>query len=265
MDAGVLFEWISCSLNDGIAVLSLNRPPVNALNRVMVGEISRWLNRAAEQVEARELRVVVLRAEGKHFCAGADLKERRNIPEEEVETIVSSIRETFQKLAELPVPVIAAIHGAALGGGLELALAADFRILSEGARVGLPETSLAIIPGAGGTQRLGRLIGYSNALYWIATARVFSAKEAQKWGVANLVVPKNDLLPTAMNLAAEIAKNGPVAVRAAKKALQKGLEVPLKEALEIERKYYAETIFTQDRLEGIRAFLEKRPPRYEGK
>jgi len=265
MDAGVLFEWISCSLSDGIGVLSLNRPPVNALNRVMVGEISRWLNRAGEQIEAGQLRVVVLRAEGKHFCAGADLKERRNIPEEEVETIVSSIRETFQKLAELPVPVIAAIHGAALGGGLELTLAADFRILSEGARMGLPETSLAIIPGAGGTQRLGRLIGYSNALYWVATARVFSAKEAQKFGVANLVVSKNDLLPTAMNLAAEIAKNGPVAVRAAKKALQEGLEVPLKDALEIERKYYAKTIFTQDRLEGIRAFLEKRPPRYEGK
>ena len=265
MDAGVLFEWISCSLSDGIGVLSLNRPPVNALNRVMVGEISRWLNRAGEQIEAGQLRVVVLRAEGKHFCAGADLKERRNIPEEEVETIVSSIRETFQKLAELPVPVIAAIHGAALGGGLELTLAADFRILSEGARMGLPETSLAIIPGAGGTQRLGRLIGYSKALYWVATARVFSAKEAQKFGVANLVVSKNDLLPTAMNLAAEIAKNGPVAVRAAKKALQEGLEVPLKDALEIERKYYAKTIFTQDRLEGIRAFLEKRPPRYEGK
>ncbi len=265
MDAGALFEWISCSLSDGIAVLSLNRPPVNALNRVMVGEISRWLNRASEQVDAGELRVVVLRAEGKHFCAGADLKERRNIPEEEVEAIVSSIRNTFQKLAELPVPVIAAIHGAALGGGLELALAADFRILSEGARMGLPETSLAIIPGAGGTQRLGRLIGYSNALYWIATARVFSAKEAQKFGVANWVVPKNDLLPMAMNLAEEIAKNGPVAVRAAKKALQEGLEVPLKEGLEVERKYYAKTIFTEDRLEGIRAFLEKRPPRYEGK
>ncbi len=265
MDAGVLFEWISCSISEGISVLSLNRPPVNALNRVMVGEISRWLDRAAEQIAAGQLRVVVLRAEGKHFCAGADLKERRNIPEEEVEVIVSSIRNTFQKLAELPVPVIAAIQGAAMGGGLELALAADFRILSEGARVGLPETSLAIIPGAGGTQRLARLIGYSNALYWIATARAFSAKEAQKFGVANLIVNRTDLLPTAMNLAKEIAKNGPVAIQAAKKALQEGLEVPLKEALEVERKYYAKTIFTEDRLEGIRAFLEKRPPRYKGK
>jgi len=265
MDAGVLFEWISCSTSEGISVLSLNRPPVNALNSVMVGEISRWLDRAAEKIAAGQLRVVVLRAEGKHFCAGADLKERRNIPEEEVEVIVSSIRNTLQKLAELPVPVIAAIQGAAMGGGLELALAADFRILSEGARVGLPETSLSIIPGAGGTQRLARLIGYSNALYWIVTARAFSAKEAQKFGVANLVVSKTDLLPTAMNLAKEIAKNGPVAIRAAKKALQEGLEVPLKEALEIEKKYYAKTIFTEDRLEGIRAFLEKRPPRYKGK
>lgn len=265
MDAGALFEWISFSLTGGIGVLSLNRPPVNALNRVMVGEISRWLDRAGDEIANHNLRVVVLRAEGKHFCAGADLKERRNIPEEKVELLVSAIRETFRKLAELPVPVIAAVHGAAMGGGLELALAADFRILSEGAQVGLPETSLAILPGAGGTQRLARLIGYSKAFFWIATARKFSAKEALHYGVANWIVPRKDLLPTAMNLAEEIARNGPVAVQSAKQALQKGLEVPLKEALDVEKFFYAKTIYTQDRLEGIKAFLEKRMPRYEGK
>jgi enoyl-CoA hydratase/carnithine racemase len=265
MDAGALFEWISWSLKDGIGILTLQRPPVNALNRLVIGEIGRWLERARKDAEEGQLRVVVLRGAGKHFCAGADLKERQHVPEEDVEKLVSSIRETFQRLAELPVPVLAAVQGAALGGGLELALAADFRILSEGARVGLPETSLAIIPGAGGTQRLSRLIGYSRALYWITSARTFSAKEALEQGVANWVVPRSDLLPEALKIAERIAQNGPVAVRAAKQALQEGLVLPMKEALEVEKTYYEKTIFTEDRLEGIRAFLEKRTPKYRGK
>ncbi len=265
MDAGALFEWISCSLKDGIAVLTLNRPPVNALNRVMVGELGRWLEQARERIEKDELRVVILQGAGKHFCAGADLKERQHVPEEQVGQLVATIRETFQKFAELPVPTIAAVHGAALGGGLELALAADCRILSEGAKVGLPETSLAIIPGAGGTQRLARLIGYSRALYWITSARSFSAKEALQQGVANWVVPRSDLLPEALEIAGRIARNGPVAVRAAKLALLKGASLPLDKALEVEKTYYEKTIYTEDRLEGIRAFLEKRVPKYKGK
>ncbi len=265
MDAGALFQWLSWSLRNGVGVLTLKRPPVNALNRIMIGELSRWLDRAQEEIDRDLLRVVIIQGAGKHFCAGADLKERRDVPEEEVSTLVASIRETFQKLACLPVPTMAAVQGAALGGGLELALAADFRLVSEGARLGLPETSLAIIPGAGGTQRLTRLIGYSRALYWIASARTFSAQEALACGVADWVVPRSELLPKALELGDRIARNGPVAVRAAKKALQEGLALPLKEALKIEQKYYETTIFTEDRLEGIRAFLEKRAPRYRGK
>ena len=168
-------------------------------------------------------------------------------------------------IAGITVPVIAAIRGSAVGGGLELALAADIRILARSARMGLRETALGIIPGAGGTQRLPRLIGRSAAMLWITTARLFAADECLHYGVANQVVDDDDLLARAKELAEEIAANGPIAVRAAKRAITDGLEVPLAQGLQIEDECYAETIDTEDRLEALQAFLEKRPPRFRGK
>ncbi|KAA3654553.1 MAG: enoyl-CoA hydratase [Calditrichaeota bacterium] len=248
-----------------IAELNLNRPPVNALSTTMVNELQEAADKLSEKARASEVRCVILRSACKHFCAGADLKERQSLPSHLVADIVLKIQHTFTKIAEIPVPVIAAMHGSAIGGGLELALAADFRIATDSAKMGLRETALAIIPGAGGTQRLARLIGPSAALYWISTARIFSATEALKWGVVQEVVTEHNLESTVRNIAQGIAANGPVAVRAAKKAIYAGVELPLAEGLELEHEHYKNTIPTKDREEALAAFLEKRKPVFRGK
>ncbi len=263
--SGKVFETIRLAAVEHIARLTLDRPPVNAINRRMVEELNTALDQVEKKIAAGELRVLVIDADGPHFSAGADLKERQQIPADMVEEVVAAIRGTFQRIYELPVPVIAAVHGSALGGGLELVLAADLRVFTLDARVGLPETSLAIIPGAGGTQRLPRLIGYSKAFYWIASAKTFTGLEAFEAGVAEFVVKREELTDFVLDLAARLARNGPIAVQAAKQAMRRGLLLPIDRALEVEKEEYRKTIGTEDRLEGIRAFLEKRTPRYRGK
>jgi len=259
------FEFIRYELKDHTGWLVLDRPPVNALSRAMVAELHAATREINADAASSTLRALVLTANGKHFCAGADLKERRDIPARQVASVVQELRDMTSSIAGIAVPVIAAIRGTAVGGGMEIALAADMRILAKSARMGLRETSLGIIPGAGGTQRLPRLIGRSAAMLWITTARLFSAEECLRYGVANQVVQEDDLLPKARALAEEIAANGPIAVRAAKKAVSLGLEVPLARGLQIEGECYAETIDSEDRLEALRAFAEKRPPRFRGK
>ncbi|MDZ7289923.1 MAG: enoyl-CoA hydratase-related protein [candidate division KSB1 bacterium] len=258
------FQFVRYRVEDYIGWLTLNRPPVNALNRQLVGEIFAAAHLANRDVERRQLRVLILNAEGTHFCAGADLKERQSIPESEIENVVQGIREAVQALADIKVPVIAAVQGTAAGGGMELALAADIRVLSETAQMGLRETALAIIPGAGGTQRLLRLIGYARALEWIATAQMFDAQECLSHGVANRVVPATELADAALYYAKLIAANGPVAVQAAKEALRSGMDEPLSRALELELACYRRVIPTKDRREALAAFLEKRPPVFKG-
>jgi enoyl-CoA hydratase/carnithine racemase len=234
------------------------------LNRQLVGEIFAAAHLANRDADRRELRVLILNAEGNHFCAGADLKERQGIPETEVEKVVQGIREAIQAVANIKVPVIAAVQGTAAGGGMELALAADIRVMTETAKMGLRETALAIIPGAGGTQRLTRLIGYSRALEWIATARLFDATECLAHGVANRVVPETELADAALYCAKLIAANGPIAVQAAKEAIRRGMDEPLPAALEIEFECYKRVIPTKDRREALAAFIEKRPPVFKG-
>ena len=247
-----------------ISEVVLNNPPVNALNSEMVV----GLVNAAEQVESlikeRKVRVVILRSEGKHFCAGADLKERLSIAESEIAEKVKSIRKAVDSIWALKVPVIAAINGSALGGGLELALAADIRIASSDSRMGLKEVLLAIMPGAGGTQRLSRIVGLGIALDWISTGRDINPDEALRAGLISYAVPEGQLLAKAEEIAHIIAENGPVGVQAAKKALREGYDLPFEEALEMEWAEYLKTIPTKDRLEGLRAFSEKRKPDYKG-
>ena len=258
------FHHLKLNVDKFIARLTLARPPVNALDRQMIAELNSALEIIENQIGEKMIRIVIIDAEGGHFCAGADLKERRQIPSDQVEEVVDRIRSTFRRIYQLPVPVLAAVQGSSLGGGLELVLAADFRVVTNDARLGLPETGLAIIPGAGGTQRLARLIGAGKALFWIASAKIFTGLEAFEAGVAEFVVKKEELKPFCTGLAGLIARNGPVAVQAAKQAIRAGLEVELVKGLEIEKENYRKTIGTEDRLEGIRAVLEKRAPDYKG-
>lgn len=250
--------------NAFIAEIVLNNPPVNALNSEMVVDLADAAEQIKSQIEKRIVRVVILRSEGNHFCAGADLKERLSIAESEVADKVKSIRKAVDSIWELKAPVIAAINGSALGGGLELALAADIRIASIDSRMGLKEVVLAIMPGAGGTQRLSRIVGIGIALDWISTGRDINPDEALRAGLISDSVPKDQLLEKAKEIAHKIAENGPVGVQAAKQAIREGYDLPFEESLEIEWAEYLKTISTKDRLEGLQAFSEKRKPDYKG-
>lgn len=247
----------------GIVLLGLDRPEAkNALGRRLMDEFRQAL--AALRFDPT-VRVVVLHSLVPGvFCAGADLKERAAMTPAEVAAFVHGLRAGFTELEDLPVPVIAALEGAAFGGGLELALAADLRVAGADAKMGLVETSLAIIPGAGGTQRLPRLIGRSKAKELIFTGRRIDAAEAGRLGLVDRVVPAGGALDGALALAREILPNGPVALRMAKLAVNRGLELDRDSGLAFEQACYAQVIPTKDRLEGLAAFREKRRPRYKG-
>ena len=250
---------------DGYVVtLTLNRPEAaNSFSRAMLDAFGSAVATLAGDGDARA--VVVTATGEKAFCAGADLKEREAMSPAEVRAVVTRIRESISALAALPIPTVAAINGAALGGGTELALACDFRLASSTATLGLTETSLAIIPGGGGTQRLARLVGPGRAKELIFTARRIDAAEAFGIGLVEELVEPEHLRARAAELASAIAANGPIAVRAAKEAIDRGLDLPLAEALQLETDLYGRTIDTTDRLEGLAAFREKRAPDYRGR
>jgi enoyl-CoA hydratase/carnithine racemase len=249
---------------DQVAVLTLNRPAVmNSFNLGMLKSLK-------ERVEALhfdpEVRVVIIMGAGeKAFCAGADLKERATYSEQQVREFIFTIRNTFTFIEFMNKPVIAAVNGVALGGGTELALACDLRIAAQTASMGLTETRLAIIPGAGGTQRLPRLIGRGKAKELIFTGRKVSAQEALDIGLVNKICPPESLLDECMAMASMICETGPIAIQQAKYAINHGLETDLHTGLAIESNAYWITIPTEDRLEGLAAFREKRKPVYKGK
>jgi enoyl-CoA hydratase/carnithine racemase len=257
------YKWVELERSeDGVRTLSLNKPPVNALGRELVAD----LNAAFAELAADDAaRCLIVRSAGKHFCAGADLKERQGMSLDEVRAFVPQLSGACNALAAIPYPTIAAVKGAAAGGGCELALAADLRILAEGTKIGLRETALAIIPGAGGTQRLPRLIGAARAKRWVLAAELHEAAEALADGVADRVVAAEALDETANGFAATIAANGPVAVRLAKRAIEEGAHLPIADALKLEWECYQGVLGTSDRLEALAAFAEKRPPRFEGR
>lgn len=244
-------------------MLTLNRPSTkNALGKAMMEEFRARLD--ALRFDSSVRAVILRSAVPKVFCAGADLKERATMSKQEVAAFVHGLREAFSGVAALPMPTIAAIEGAALGGGCELALACDFRIAGADALLGLPETALAIIPGAGGTQRLPRLIGASRAKELIFTGRRLTGAQADAYGLLTRLVPAGQAEANALALAREILPNGPVAVRMAKAAVDGGSEVELGAGLRHEQACYAQIIPTADRLEGLAAFKEKRKPVYKG-
>jgi len=247
-----------------IAEIILDNPPVNALGSGMVSELYEATAEINDWIKNRQTRVVILRSEGKHFCAGADLKERLKLNDSDVSVAVKRIREAVDGIWAIKVPVLALIQGVALGGGMELALAADIRLAADDSRMGLKEVSLAIMPGAGGTQRLPRIVGIGKALEWITTGKDISPDEALKSGLLNEVLPANNLLERGRNLAESIANNGPIGVQSAKKAVRDGFDRSFDDAMEIEWSEYLKTIPTEDRIEGLKAFLEGRNPKYEG-
>lgn len=250
------------SRENGVRVLTMDKPKVNALGRELVDALGTAFVALRDD---REARCLVLRAAGDHFCAGADLKERRGMSDAEVRAFVPKLAAVCNAVAALPFPTIAAVRGTAAGGGCELALACDLRILADDARIGLRETALAILPGAGGTCRLPRISGMAVAKTWIFTAELFTAERAQQDGVAQAVVPGADLDDAAQKLAGTIAGNGPVAVRLAKQAIEGGFDLSMNEALAFEWQCYLGVLGTSDRLEALAAFAEKRPPLFTGR
>ena len=246
----------------GIGMLILHRPPVNALGGKLVPELGQAAEALAQDLSVRAL---VLAAEGRTFCAGADLKERQTMSEKEVSHFVQTMSRTFQSVASLPIPTVAAINGTAAGGGCELALSCDFRVLDEAGKIGLPETTLGIVPGAGGTQRLPRLIGPAKAKKWIFSGRLFTAQEALADGVVDLIVPKEKLQSIASEMAVEMTRAAPLALRAAKSAIDAAVGLPLEKGLEMEWQAYERILGTEDRLEALAAFKEKRKPNFKGR
>jgi enoyl-CoA hydratase/carnithine racemase len=249
----------------GLLVMTLDRPPVNALGRALVEDLDAacaWLESLPAETGPR---AVVVAAAGKCFCAGADLKERQGMSADDVRRWVPWLSGTFTRIASLPMPTIAVVQGVAAGGGMELALACDLRVAEEPATLGLRETALAILPGAGGTQRLPRLIGPARAKRWIFTAAMHTAVQALADGAVDAVAPPGEGMARALAWARAIASNGPVAVRLAKRAVEGGFDRPLREALDHERRCYEGVLSTEDRLEALQAFAEKRDPVFKGR
>ena len=249
------------------AWLRLNRgEAANALSRTLVAELQAAIARLAKDAETDQLTAVVLAsADGRAFCAGADLKERLAMSLGETRDFLDALGALAQAIADFPRPVIAALSGAAMGGGLEIALACDFRIANETASMGLSEVRLGIIPGAGGTQRLARVCGIAVAKELILTGRRISAVEALRLGLVSQIVPGPELENAVEALCSELASAAPLALAAAKQAIDRGCDKPMIEALKIERACYESVLATEDRNEGLRAFAEKRPPRFQAK
>ncbi len=254
-----------------VAWFKLNRPKVyNCLNIELLKSIKRA---CAEVAEDKEVRVVILTGAGsKVFCSGADLTERKGMTEGQVLDYLNLIQSTMLALEQLPQPVICALNGSAFGGGTEMAISCDLRIMSDDAVMKLTEVKLGIIPGAGGTQRLPRLIGKSRAKEMILTAKAMSAKEALEIGLVHKVVPAaekgaeeaTELRKQALEWAQEIAKAAPLSLRYAKSAIDNGFDRDLAAGLAIETKAYLQLLSSKDRLEGLAAFAEKREPVYKG-
>lgn len=255
------YENIAVSQGDGYAVITLNRPAVlNALNQATMDELVAALE-AMERDGA--VRCVVLTGAGRAFAAGADIKEMAGITAPQM--LAGYRFQQWERIRKVSVPLIAAVNGVALGGGCELAMLCDLIVASETAQFGQPEVNLGIIPGAGGTQRLTRAIGKARAMEMVLTGRPITARQAEALGLVTKVVPAEALLEEAVALAREIAAKPPVAVRLAKDAILKAFDTTLEGGLDYERKAFYLLFATEDRTEGMTAFLEKRKPVFRGR
>ncbi len=258
------FRWLGVTIEDKIAIVRLNRPDVlNALNREMLAELLACFTAI---VSDDEVAAVVLTGTGdKAFAAGADIRQLAELNGVSGLEYSRAGQSVFDRIASMPKPVIAAVNGYCLGGGCELALACHFRFAAENARFGQPEVKLGLIPGYGGTQRLSRLIGQGRALEVILTGEPISAAEAERIGLVNRVVPREDLIRLSTETARKILANGPLAVRLALETVNKGAELPLERALAFESAMFGLCCSSEDMKEGTEAFIEKRKAQFRGR
>jgi enoyl-CoA hydratase/carnithine racemase len=249
---------------DHVVQITLNRPQAaNAFNTLMAEQLMRVFEDIS--LDRGDVRCIVLTGAGeKAFCAGGDLKERNGMSDETWGRQHLVYERMVRAIKDCPIPIIGAVNGAAYGGGCEISCLVDFLYVADHARFALPETSLGIIPGAGGTQTLARAVGERRAKEIMLTASPFSAQQALDWGLANAIFPGESLLEAALETASKIAGNAPVAVRQVKQAIHRGLQMSLSDGLAFEIAAYNRTVPTQDRREGVLAFNEKRKPDFKG-
>jgi enoyl-CoA hydratase/carnithine racemase len=249
-------EFVRLEVVDGIGTIRLDRPPVNALNDQLTGELA---DAARSAASSDEVRAVIIYGGERVFAAGADINDMAEASYAAMVTRAGGLQEAMGLVAGIPKPVVAAITGYALGGGLELALAADFRVAGEGARLGQPEILLGVIPGAGGTQRLPRLVGPARAKEIVFSGRMLKAAQAHAIGLVDQVAPDGSVYQAALDMVKRYAAGPALALRAAKQAIDHGLDVDLTTGLEIERVQFAALFGTEDQRAGMRSFLENGP------
>jgi enoyl-CoA hydratase/carnithine racemase len=249
-------EFVSLQVEDGVGTIRLDRPKMNAINEQLHQEVRAAATEAAERAEVR---AVVIYGGERVFAAGADIKAMSQLDGAGMAEWGRELQESFKAVAQIPKPVIAAVTGYALGGGYELALCADFRVLGASAKIGQPEIQLGIIPGAGGTQRLARLVGPAKAKDLVFTGRHVGAEEALEIGLADAVVPDDEVYSTALAMAAKFAAGPPLALAAAKRAIDGGLDGSLDEGLALETRLFAGLFDTEDQKTGMSSFLESGP------
>lgn len=256
-------EFLTLAIEDKVAIATIQRPPANALSRGMIAEINELLD-LVEHDES--VRVIVLHGEGRFFSAGADIKEFTEVSTgEEFSKLAAHGQQVFERLENFPKPVIAAIHGAALGGGLELAMGCHIRYVADNAKLGLPELQLGLIPGFAGTQRLQRYVGVAKAAEMLFLSEPISGTEAVKWGLANEAFEEQELLAKVLEKAKKMAQKSPVALRAAIEMLQYSKHASFYEGVAKEAQAFGTVFVSEDAKEGIQAFLEKRQPEFKGK
>jgi enoyl-CoA hydratase/carnithine racemase len=255
-------ELVTVSVEGGIGTIRLDRPPMNALNVA----IQEQLRAAARAVSADDgVRAVIVYGGEKVFAAGADIKEMATMSYADMVARAPELSSAFDAIARIPKPVVAAITGYALGGGCELALACDWRVAAEDAKLGQPEINLGVIPGAGGTQRLARLVGPARAKDLVFSGRLVPADEALRIGLVDAVVPAAEVYSTARSLVSHYVDAPPLAIRAAKAAIDGGLSMDLASGLALESQLFAALFATEDKAEGMTAFVEKRPAKFTGR
>ena len=256
------YQHLTVSVQDRIATLTVNRPDkLNALNATLIGELGAAID---EMQERDDVAGIILTGAGRAFVAGADIAELTGISAVEGKRLARRGQEIFRRFEISPKPTVAAVNGFALGGGCELAMACQIRIAADAAKFGQPEVKLGLIPGYGGTQRLPRLVGRGRALQLLLTGEMIDAQEAFRIGLVNRVVAPDQLIPAATSMIQQMLMNAPLGIAACVDVLDRGLEMPLDDALALEATQFGVLITTGDTAEGTKAFLEKRPPRFTG-